>query len=73
MKVKAKIFLGLIIGAIGGCLLPYGIAFLNILPFLNGETNYEVVMAYMFYSGAAGAIVGGLWTFQRSRKISTPK
>ena len=73
MNRPTKIVFGSCVGAVIGFLIPYGASMLNALPFLNGETNYETVLGYMFCTAIGGAIFGGLFVFQKIRNLSDLK
>ena len=73
MKIGLRIILGIFTGTILGLILPYAIAFLNLFPYLKGDTPYETVMTYMLFSGILGAAIGGIAAYRTALKDSVSK
>lgn len=73
MKRVLKIILGTFIGTVLGLIFPYGIALLNLLPFLRHDTSYETVITYMLLSGIFGAFTGCVVAYRVALKTSASK
>ncbi len=73
MKIVLRIIFGVFTGAILGLVFPYGVALLNLLPFLKGNTPYETVLTYMLLSGIFGAVIGGVVAYRIAVKTTASK